>query len=138
MASFYTVLNASNQLQVELFAAHFWKPIIAQWHLESPQHGDVISGEGLLLVQGWALTIDPVLQSSLHIVFRFKDCTLSFPLNLSRIDVVEQVCKAPAVGHQQLLSGFSQSVAAREAGRGFEIGFEVDGLIHPAAVIRIS
>jgi hypothetical protein len=135
---FQTALNSNNPLNIELFAAHSWKPIIAQWHLESPQHGDVMSEEDLLFVKGWVLTNDPVLQSSLHIVFRFKDCTLSFPLNLPRPDVVERICKAPAAGHPQLLSGFSQSVATREAGRGFEIGFEVDGLIHSAAAIRIS
>ena len=59
-------------------------------------------------------------------------------MNTNRPDVVVQICKALSDEHPQLRCGFEQSIPFSEAARGFEIGFETDGLIHPVARIRMA
>jgi hypothetical protein len=110
--------------------------IIRQWHLETPAVGDRLLGDGGIPVGGWVLATREQDHSRLHVVFRFQQRTLSFPLQEERRDVIEIICKSAPDGHPCLRCGFRFPVDAAEAKQGFEIGFEVDGLIY--TVTRVS
>jgi len=112
--------------------------LIQAWNLDSPKPDESTPKDSELIVQGWALTCSDDAQSALHLILRLRDRTLSFPMNKNRPDVVEQICKALPDEHPQLRCGFEQSVPVAEAAHGFEIGFEADGLIRPAARIRVA
>jgi hypothetical protein len=110
--------------------------IVRHWHLETPAVGDRQIAKGEIPVRGWVLATREQEQGRLHVVFRFKQRTLSFPLQEERSDVVEIICKASPDGHPYLRSGFRFHIDVAEAAQGFEIGFEADGLIQTAA--RVS
>jgi len=110
--------------------------IVRRWHLETPKVGNRLIGGGEIPVRGWVLATREQEQGRLHVVFRFKQRTLSFPIQEERRDVVEIICKASPDGHPCLRCGFRFPVDAAEAKQGFEIGFEVDGLIYTVA--RVS
>lgn len=110
--------------------------IVLRWHLETPVNSAPVSLDGSLPIQGWALALSPALQSQLHWVLRFRNRTLSAPCNQNRPDVVEQVCQASPEGHLQLQCGFFWEIDAIDAAKGFEVGFEIDGLIRP--IVNIS
>jgi hypothetical protein len=105
------------------------------WHLETPCVDDTLPAGAELVVRGWALAAQDSNQSKLHVVFRLKTHTLSYPLNEPRGDVVKAICEAEPEGHPCLISGFRRMIPAAEAAQGIEIGFESDGLIQPAAKI---
>jgi hypothetical protein len=109
---------------------------VAAWNLESPADGGRLPAGGQVPVTGWAVVAKESSQGRLHVVIRLKSRTLSYPLEVQRRDVVEQVLKTEAEGHPCLVCGFSRTVSAAEAAPGFEVGFESDGTIHPAA--RVS
>jgi hypothetical protein len=109
---------------------------IRQCHLETPCVDDMLPAGAELVVRGWVLAAKDCDQSKLHVVFRLKTHTLSYPMNESRGDVVKAICQAEPEGHPCLLCGFHRTIPASEAAQGFEIGFETDGLIQPVA--RIS
>jgi hypothetical protein len=109
--------------------------IVRQWHLETPAVGDQLMAKGEIPVRGWVLATREQEQGRLHVVFRFKQRTLSFPLQEERSDVIEIICKASPDGHPCLRSGFRFQIDAVEAAQGFEIGFEADGLIQTAAKV---
>lgn len=112
--------------------------LIQAWNLDSPKQDESTLKDSELIVQGWALTCSDVAQSALHLIFRLRDRTLSFPMNTNRPDVVEQICKALPEGHPRLCCGFQQSIPVAEASHGFEVGFETDGLICLTARIRAA
>ena len=112
--------------------------LVQAWNLDSPKQDESTPKDSELIVQGWALTCSDASQSTLHLILRLRDRTLSFPMNTNRPDVVEQICKALPEGHPRLRCGFQQSIPAAEASHGFEVGFETDGLICPAARIRVA
>ncbi len=112
--------------------------VVRQWHIETPAPGDKYPRGSEIPVRGWALASREQEQSSLHVVLRLKDRTLSLPLSEERPDVVEIVCKANPEGHPYLRSGFQFQIDATEAAKGFEIGFETDGRIFPVASIRVA
>jgi hypothetical protein len=109
--------------------------IIRHWHLETPAVGDRQIAKGEIPVRGWVLATREQEQGRLHVVFRFKQRTLSFPLQEERSDVVEIICKASPNGHPCLRCGFGFQIDAAEGAQGFEIGFEADGLIQTAAKV---
>jgi len=124
---------------VELERREAYSHLIAHWHLESPAAGLAVSGEGSVSVNAWALSLNPDVQNRLHLVVRLSGRTLSIPPSIMRPDVISHVFKAPPEGHPQVLCGFHHSVSdAFDALAGFEVGFEIDGLIHPTARISIQ
>jgi hypothetical protein len=112
--------------------------LIQAWNLDSPKPDESTQKGSELVVRGWSLACDDASQSALHLIVVLRDRTLSYPVNTNRPDVVVQICKALSDEHPQLRCGFEQSIPFSEAARGFEIGFETDGLIHPAARIRMA
>lgn len=120
------------QLQVSYSA------IVSHWHLETPAHDSPASDAASVTVRCWALAADPQLQSHLHMVLSLTARTVSIPASENRADVVKAICKAEPDGHPQLRCGFMYSLPAAEAMAGFQIGFETDGLIHPAARISVG
>ena len=112
--------------------------LIQAWNLDSPKPDESAPKDSELILRGWVLTCSDVTQSALHLILRLRDRTLSFPMNRDRPDVVERICKALPDEHPQLRCGFEQSIPFAEAAHGFEIGFETDGLIRPAARIRVA
>lgn len=112
--------------------------LVQAWNLDSPKQDESTHRDSELIVQGWALTCSDASQSRLHLILRLRDHTLSFPMNTDRPDVVEQICKALPEAHPRLRCGFKQSIPFAEAAHGFEVGFETDGLIRPAARIRAA
>ncbi len=121
------------QLPRESYAA-----IVSHWHLETPAHDTPASAADPLTVRCWALAADPQFQSHLHMVLSLSGRTVSIPASENRADVVQAICKADPDGHPQLHCGFKYSLPAAEAIAGFRIGFETDGLIHPAARISVG
>jgi hypothetical protein len=112
--------------------------LIQAWSLDSPKPNESTPKDSELIVQGWALTCSDAAQSALHLILRMRDRTLSCPMNESRPDVVKKICKALPDEHPRLRCGFQQNIPLAEAAHGFEIGFETDGLIRPAARIRMD
>ncbi len=121
------------QLPRESYAA-----IVSHWHLETPVHDTPASVDDPVTVRCWALAADPQSQSHLHIVLSLSGRTVSIPASENRADVVKAICKAEPEGHPQLRCGFMYTLPATEAMAGFRIGFETDGLIHPAARISVG
>ena len=109
--------------------------IIRQWHLETPAVGDRQIAKGEIPVRGWVLATREQAQGLLHVVLRFKQRTLSFPLQEERRDVIEIIFKSVPDGHPCLRCGFRFPVDAAEAAQRFEISFEADGLIQTAAKV---
>jgi hypothetical protein len=112
--------------------------LIQAWNLDSPKPDESTHGGSELVVRGWSLACSDASQAALHLVLRLRDRTLSWPMNSNRPDVVEQICRALPDEHPRLRCGFEQSMPFSEAAHGFEIGFETDGLIRPAARIRVA
>ena len=112
--------------------------LIQAWNLDSPKQNESTPKGSELVVEGWALTCSDVAQSALHLILRLRDRTLSCPMNENRPDVVKKICKALPDEHPRLRCGFEQRIPFAEAAHGFEIGFETDGLIRPAARIRVA
>lgn len=112
--------------------------LIQAWNLDSPKQNESTPKGSELVVEGWALTCSDVAQSSLHLILRLRDRTLSFSMNKNRLDVVEQICKASPDELTRLRCGFEQRIPVAEAANGFEVGFETDGLIRLAARICVA
>jgi hypothetical protein len=112
---------------------------VGDWHLESPAAGTQVAvGQADLGISVWAVSSIPDAQRLLRLVVRLQDRTLSLAPAVERPDVVEVVLKAPSACHPQLKCGYRLSVPVSEAVRGFGLGFETDGLIHPAARVSID
>jgi hypothetical protein len=131
-----------SKLQVQLWREEqqplaSYSAIVSHWHLESPVHDSPVSDAASVTVRCWALAADPQLQSHLHMVISLTGRTVSIPALENRADVVLAICKAEPGGHPQLRCGFMYSLPAAEAMAGFQIGFETDCLIHPAARISV-
>jgi hypothetical protein len=127
----------SRKWHEEQFSPESYSARVRHWHLETPVHDTTVSDADPVTVRCWALAADPQLQSHLHMVLSVSGRTVSIPASENRADVVQAICKAEPEGNPQLRCGFMYSLPAAEAMAGFQIGFETDGLIHPAARISV-
>jgi hypothetical protein len=108
--------------------------IVFRWNLDSPKDGETLPSESgsSPCLRGWAIALGEN-QSQLYIVFRFKDRTLASPLNRDREDVVQHFFKEDPEGKKYIRCGFEYPLDFSDAEAGFEIGFEVDGIIRKAS-----
>jgi len=112
---------------------------VGRWHSESPAAGSPVApGQAVLGISVWALSSIPDAQALLRVVVRLPGRTLSIAPAIERPDVIEAVLEVPSARHPQLKCGYIVSVPFSEAMQGFGIGFETDGLIHPAAKVSIA
>jgi len=131
--------HASSKVwKVEFEKRDSYSSLISDWNFESPATGLAGSAEGWTSINAWALSLNPDVQNRLHLVVRLPGRTLSLPPSLMRPDVISHVLKAPPDGHPQLCCGFRYSIPAVDALAGFDVGFEVDGVIHLAARVSIE
>ena len=110
--------------------------ILRKWSLRSPKHASKFALSEKVEIRGWALGLPPT-HHMLHIVIQTKDNILSYPLNVPRPDVLKTVLKQESAGQPELMCGFSRWVPAELFVAGVNLGFETEGLIHPAASIRL-
>jgi hypothetical protein len=111
--------------------------LINSWYLDTPKQGDSVAEVDVIQVSGWALA-SADRQSRLHLVIRFRNRTLSYPLNQVRADVVDKVLGVKPEDSSQLQCGFTYPVTTEDAVGGFEIGFEIDGYIYEVAKISVD
>lgn len=108
--------------------------IVSQWHLDSPDNGSPVT-ESEVSIRGWALGAAGHHQA-LHLVLRAGEETLSYPLMVERPDVIRHVYHEEPSFHHQLVCGFLHLLDRPLCAGGVTVGFEVDGVIHDAAVLR--
>jgi hypothetical protein len=111
--------------------------IVSRWNLDTPKEGENHDHTKHTPIRGWALQAEG-LTDHLHIVLQTKGRTLSYPLNAERPDVVQTVLQQDPIGHGQLMCGFALTLPADSAQEGIIVGFETNGLIHPAARISLA
>jgi hypothetical protein len=111
--------------------------IVFQWNLEFPTAGEPFNSENAssLSLRGWAVATGEN-QPNLHLVVRFRDRTLSCPLNQDRNDVVKHFFEEHPQGQKHIRCGFEYPLNPVDVETGFEIAFEIDGFIRKAA--RVS
>ncbi len=120
------------------FDASSLSSVVFRWNLEFPKAGEPFTSENgsPLSLRGWAVATGGN-QPDLHLVLRFRDRTLSYPLNQDREDVVKYFFKENPEGQKYIHCGFKYPLNPVEVERGFEIAFEIDGLIHKAVQVSL-
>jgi len=110
--------------------------IVSRWHLDAPASGSHWDGKDQVTLSGWALAADYPLHQ-LHFVVRTLDGTWSYPVRDDRPDVVRALFNREPSNSCELSCGFSRSLAAQIFETRVQLGFELGGIICPAATIQL-
>ncbi len=111
--------------------------IIYKWSLGSPKHGAKYKPTEAVEIRGWAIG-HPDKHTMLHLVIQAQAHTFSYPLNVARPDVLKTILKSDTTERDELVCGFSRWLPAKDFEDGVNIGFETEGIIHPAARISLA
>jgi hypothetical protein len=110
--------------------------IVFRWNIEFPKAGEPFNADNgsPLSLRGWAVATGEN-QEDLHVVLSYFDKTYSYQLNKDRPDVVKYFFNEDPQGKKHIRCGFDYPLDFSDAEAGFEIGFEVDGIIRKASQV---